>query len=259
MTLRGSGQTIKARKAVISNASVWDTLSLLPPGTAPPDWVARSAATPTTGSFMHLHLGIDAQGLLDDLECHHLVVNNWADLEAPQNVCIASIPTVFDASLAPPGHAVVHAYTAGNEPFELWEHVTRGSAEYARLKVRCTSCSLSVSHCFFQRQEERTQCLWNALERVIPDIRQRTRLQLVGTPLTHKRFLRRHRGTYGPAISAADGSFPGPQTPVPGLYRCGDSCMPGIGVPAAAASGMITANTLAPVWSHIELLEALGI
>lgn len=239
--LSGSGETIRARKAVISNASVWDTLSLLPAGIAPPEWAARSAATPTTGSFVHLHLGIDAQGLPDDLECHHLVVNNWDDLEAPQNVCIASIPTVFDVSLAPPGHAVVHAYTAGNEPFELWEQVTRGSAEYARLK------------------EERSQCLWNALERVIPDIRQRTRLQLVGTPLTHKRFLRRHRGTYGPAISAADGSFPGPQTPVPGLYRCGDSCMPGIGVPAAAASGMITANTLTPVWSHIELLDALGI
>lgn len=204
---------------------------------------------------MHLHLGIDADGLPDDLECHHLVVNDWNDLEAPQNVCIASVPTVFDASLAPPGHAVVHAYTAGNEPFELWQHVQRGSAEYASLKVRAYSDELASHY----SQEERSQCLWKALERVIPDIRERTRLQLVGTPLTHKRFLRRHRGTYGPAISAADGSFPGPQTPVPGLYRCGDSCMPGIGVPAAAASGMITANTLAPVWSHIELLDALGI
>lgn len=33
----------------------------------------------------------------------------------------------------------------------------------------------------------------------------------------------------------------------------------GIGVPAAAASGMITANTLAPLWSHFELLNALKI
>ena len=63
----------------------------------------------------------------------------------------------------------------------------------------------------------------------------------------------------GPAISAASGSFPGPGTPLPGLLRCGDSCAPGIGVPAAAASGMIAANTLAPVWSHWQLLDALGL
>ena len=49
--------------------------------------------------------GIDAEGMPPDLDCHHLVVNSWADLEAPQNVCIASIPTVFDPSLAPPVRA----------------------------------------------------------------------------------------------------------------------------------------------------------
>jgi phytoene dehydrogenase-like protein len=81
----------------------------------------------------------------------------------------------------------------------------------------------------------------------------------VGTPLTHERFLRRHRGSYGPAISARSGTFPGPKTPVPGLYACGDSTMPGIGVPAAAASGMMCANTLAPVWSHLQLMDALAL
>ena len=65
--------------------------------------------------------------------------------------------------------------------------------------------------------------LWRALERAIPDIRARTEVKLVGTPLTHARYLNRHEGTYGAAISAANGSFPGPQTPIPGLFRCGCS------------------------------------
>ena len=43
------------------------------------------------------------------------------------------------------------------------------------------------------------------------------------------------------------------------LIRCGDSCAPGIGVPAAAASGMIAANTLAPVRKHLQLLDALAL
>ncbi len=52
-------------------------------------------------------------------------------------------------------------------------------------------------------------------------------------------------------------TWPGPKTPVPGLHVCGDSCMPGIGVPAAAASGMITANSLAPVWAHLGMMDTL--
>ena len=102
----GRREVIRARKGVVSNASVWDTAKLLPPGSVPDEWRARAAATPECGSFVHLHLGIDAAGLPADLDCHHLFVDSWADLEAPQNVRIASIPTVFDASLAPPGKAV---------------------------------------------------------------------------------------------------------------------------------------------------------
>ena len=38
----------------------------------------------------------------------------------------------------------------------------------------------------------------------------------VGTPLTHRHFLRRAMGTYGPGIKAGEGTFPGPKTPIPG-------------------------------------------
>lgn len=57
-------------------------------------------------------------------------------LQAPQNVIIASVPTVFDPSLAPPGKAVVHCYSAANEPYALWQGMRSGSPEYESLKVR---------------------------------------------------------------------------------------------------------------------------
>ncbi|MBD0345627.1 MAG: carotene isomerase, partial [Coleofasciculus sp. Co-bin14] len=119
---------------------------------------------------------------------------------------------------------------------------------------------------YARQKQQRAEVMWQALERIIPDVRSgsvsggesRCEVSLVGTPLTHERFLRRHRGSYGPAIRAGEGFFPGPSTPLPGLLCCGDSTFPGIGLPAVAASGTIAANTLAPVQKHLKMLKEIG-
>lgn len=52
-------------QAVVSNASVWDTLGLVPEGPGMPDlgsWRRERASTPPLPSFMHLHVGFDATG-----------------------------------------------------------------------------------------------------------------------------------------------------------------------------------------------------
>ncbi len=233
-----SGEMLQARQAVISNASIWDTLKLLPDGAVPKSFWEKHQNTPQCESFMHLHLGIDGTGIRPDLACHYIVVNDWQmGIDAPQNVVLVSIPSVLDPSLAPPGKHTIHVYTPGNEPYDLWQGLDRRSPAYAELK------------------QQRSQVMWQALERIIPDIRERVAVNLTGTPLTHERFLRRHRGTYGPAISAKEGLFPSPQTPLRGLLCTGDSTFPGIGLPAVAASGMITANTLASVGQHRQMLK----
>jgi len=103
--------------------------------------------------------------------------------------------------------------------------------------------------------------MWRAVERALGlgFKREKCEVSLVGTPLTHQRFLRRNRGTYGPAIEAGKGTFPGHSTPIPQLLCCGDSTFPGIGVPAVAASGAIVANSLVPVSKHSQLLDAIGL
>lgn len=88
--------------------------------------------------------GIDATGLDPGLDCHHLVVNDWQDLEASQNVCIISIPSVFDPSLAPAGKATIHAYVAANEPYDMWQGLDRKSQEYKDLKVTHLSVCVHV-------------------------------------------------------------------------------------------------------------------
>lgn len=217
---------------VISNASIWDTYSkLLQPQDLPASYRQTALATPAVDSFMHLHLGIKAEGL-DNLTGHHVVVHNAEqDITTPGNTCMISIPSVWDASLAPPGHHVVHAYTL--EAHENWQRDNN----------------------YQERKKERSQSLYRALERVIPDIRQRVVLELIGTPLTHAHYLRRYQGTYGAAIAANQGMFPSTHTPISGLYRVGDSTMPGIGVPAVAASGILCANTLVQPQQTTELLN----
>jgi phytoene dehydrogenase-like protein len=131
-------------------------------------------------------------------------------------------------------------YTPANEPYTLWEGLERGSEAYEQLKA------------------ERAEIMWKALERVIPDIRSRCEVTLVGTPLTHARFLRRYRGSYGPGLAAGKEFFPSGKTNVDGLWCCGDSTFPGIGLPAVAASGMMVANTFASIAQHFALLEDIG-
>eukprot|EP00466_Bigelowiella_natans_P009202 jgi/Bigna1/49031/estExt_Genewise1.C_380011 len=192
-------------------------------------------------SFMHLHLGIDAKGLPEDLWPQFAVVRDWKKpIESEGNVMIVAIPSLLDPSLAPEGKHVIHAYTAGNEPISLWKSMQRGTPEYEALK------------------KERSEVLWKALEQVIPDVRSRAEVEMVGTPLTHARFLRRNNGTYGPLVRAGEGTLPGHTTPVPKLFVCGDSTFPGIGVPAVAAGGTICANTISSLDSHFKTLAAMG-
>jgi carotene isomerase len=228
-----NGESLHA-PVIISNATIWDTYThLLSQDDLPPVYRRTALATPAVDSFMHLHLGIRADGL-EHLTGHHVVVHdaNW-DITDPGNTCMISIPTVWDANLAPAGHHTIHAYTL--EPFIGWGR----------------------NEAYGDRKHQKAQPLFRALERIIPDLRERIVLEMVGTPLTHAHYLRRYQGTYGPAIAAEKGSFPGCQTPIPGLYRVGDSTMPGIGVPAVAASGILCANTLVNPCQTEELLRLL--
>lgn len=63
-------------------------------------------------------------------------MNDWSiGVDAPQNVVLISVPSILDRSLAPKGKHVLHAYTPGTEPYQLWAGLDRRSDEYKRLKT----------------------------------------------------------------------------------------------------------------------------
>lgn len=236
------GTCIQARRGVIANTSPWDLLSLLPEEAVPARWRQRQATTPACGSFLHWHLGLRGGQELADLPIHHVWVGDWQrGITAERNVVVLSMPSLLDPAMAPAGHQVLHGYTPANEPWELWQHLEQGSDAYQALKA------------------ERCGIFHTVLDPLIPDWRERVVLDLQGTPLTHRQYLRVHQGSYGPAWPADRGPFPGGDTPIANLVLCGAGSFPGIGVPPVAVSGAMAAHRFVSAREQRRLLDELAL
>jgi phytoene dehydrogenase-like protein len=253
---------VLAKQAVVSNADPYITSKMLSTARAAGltdtemneymdsliNVDESTGGIPNLKSFIHIHAGIDASGLPEkpsaDFPAQWAVVNDWdgpEGVEDPRNIVLCSMPSLIDPSLAPAGKHVLHAYVPATEPYSWWEGLDRNSEEY------------------LQKKEEAADFLWSAIEKYIPDARKRAIKGTVqiGTPLTHERFLRRSFGTYGPRVEAGKHTLPGHKTPLEGLHLTGDFTFPGIGVPATAASGAITANNLLSVPQHWAMLDKI--
>lgn len=249
----GTQKTILANTAVVSNIDMYNSRKLIPVGKNidfDQYMASMMKETPKLASFIHLHAGIDATGLpteaSESLPAQWAVVCDWdcpGGVEAPRNIVLVSMPSLLDPSLAPSGKHVIHAYVPATEPYEDWAGMDRKSEEYKKKK------------------KEAADFLWSAVERYIPDARKRSdpRVEQIGTPLTHERFLRRSFGTYGPRVVAGEQTLPGHKTPLSNFWLTGDFTFPGIGVPATASSGAITANSIMSVSEHLKLLKKIKI
>ncbi len=217
------GKTIRARR-VISNATRWDTFGSLVDAAHTPaaETVWRRRYKPSA-SFLSLHLGVKAEVIPAGSHCHHLLLERWEEMEAEQGTVFVSIPTLLDPALAPPGHHIVHAFTPS--AIDTWKEL--GPTAYAQAK---------------QAAADR---LIRRLETFLPGLGAAITHREVGTPRSHRRFLGRHQGSYGPIPALRlPGLLPMPfnRTGIPGLYCVGDSCFPGQGLNAVAFSGFACAH-----------------
>ena len=219
-----TGEMYRASK-IISNATRWDTFGQLikPLPHAEQQWQQRYRKSP---SFLSLHLGVAAAALPQGLDCHHILLEDWPRMTAPGGTLFVSIPTQLDPNLAPQGYHIVHAFT----PHWLkdWQHLT--VAEYQSQKNKAATTVI------------------RRLEQIIPNLSHHIHHQEVGTPRTHRRFLGRQDGTYGPMPTGQVRGLlgmPFNRTSIPGLYCVGDSTFPGQGLNAVAFSGFACAHRVA--------------
>jgi prolycopene isomerase len=214
-------------KRIVSNATRWDTFEKLLPQEAMPSaeqkWQQRYQKSP---SFLSLHLGVDAKVLPPDTECHHILLEDWSKMEDSEGTIFVSIPTLLDPSLAPDGYQIIHTFTPSW--MSDWEDLS--PREYAAKK------------------EERAGVLLDRLEGIFPGLDGGLDYMEIGTPRTHRRFLGRMDGSYGPIPHRKlPGllNMPFNRTVIPGLYCVGDSTFPGQGLNAVAFSGFACAHRIA--------------
>ncbi|MEB3882676.1 carotenoid isomerase [Lyngbya sp. CCY1209] len=220
------GSVYKARR-VVSNATHWDTFGKLLPAemmpTSEKKWRKRYQKSP---SFLSLHLGVEASVLPPGTECHHIVLEDWEKMEEPEGTIFVSIPTLLDPDLAPEGYHIIHTFTPSW--IDDWKNLS--ASEYE------------------EKKEEAAGRIIDRLETIFPGLDAGLDYMEVGTARSHRRFLNREDGTYGPIprrqLRGLLG-MPFNRTAIPGLYCVGDSTFPGQGLNAVAFSGFACAHRIA--------------
>jgi len=221
-----SGETYRAKR-VVSNATRWDTFEHLLPSEKRPasetKWQQRYQKSP---SFFSLHMGVKAEVLPPGTDCHHILLEHWDDLEAAHGTIFMSIPTLLDPDLAPDGNHILHVFTPSW--MEDWQGLS--------------------SKAYEDKKEAIASEILQRLEHIFPGVEAGLDYLEAGTPRTHRRFLGRIDGTYGPIprrkLLGLLG-MPFNRTAVPGLYCVGDSTFPGQGLNAVAFSGFACAHRIA--------------
>lgn len=216
-------------RTIISNATRWDTFGkLLKAEKLPKEEENFQKLYMKAPSFLSIHMGVKAEVLPPDTDCHHFVLEtNWKQLEEAYGSIFLSIPTMLDPSLAPEGRHILHIFT-----------------------VSCMDDWLGLSPEDYKKKKEHIadEIIGRLEKKLFPGLKSSIMLKEVGTPKTHRRYLARDDGTYGPmphVVPKGLLGMPFNTTAIDGLYCVGDSCFPGQGVIAVAFSGIMCAHRVA--------------
>ncbi len=217
---------------IVSNSTRWDTFGLkdkkkglITSENVPKNEYKWSETYKPSPSFVSIHLGVEKSLISNSFNCHHIIVENWDDLESEKGVIFVSIPTLLDSSLAPQGKHIVHAFTPSS--MNEWEGLSRKE--------------------YLQKKEKYFSFLIDKISKILPNLEQNIDHKEIGTPKTHKKFLGRYEGSYGPIpTQKLLGLLPMPfnTTKIKNLYCVGDSCFPGQGLNAVAFSGYACAHKI---------------
>ncbi|KAL6005099.1 hypothetical protein ACLOJK_005660 [Asimina triloba] len=218
-------------KTIISNATRWDTFGkLLKEENLPKEEEDFQKKYVKAPSFLSIHMGVREHVLPSDTDCHHFV------LELPDN-----------------------------------QGCNKDGVFLYRLKENTGEKPAGLPKVTYEAKKEQVadEIISRLEKKLFPGLKQSIVFKEVGTPKTHRRFLARDSGTYGPMPRGVPKGLLGMPfnttkylstwfslkavltkglasgIAVDGLYCVGDSCFPGQGVIAVAFSGVMCAHRVA--------------
>jgi prolycopene isomerase len=219
-----TGEEVLAR-CVVSNATYGETFGrLVGESPGPCEKAIRSVARFETGpSFFSVFAGIRADVVPADFSTHHIVVDDWSRMRDEAGTIFVSMPSIHDPSLAPDDHHVLHCFASH-----------RAASWPKRGKP------------YRERKRELADQILARLEAIMPGLGGAIDHLEAATPRTNERYIGRPGGTYGLLLRRPYDLMLRPQntTPIRDLYCTGDSCFPGQGVTAVAASGAACARII---------------
>jgi prolycopene isomerase len=152
------------------------------------------------------------------------LLEDWQNMELAEGTIFVSIPTLLDADLAYQGYHIIHAFTPAW--IADWQELT--PTEYE------------------QKKEQTAAKIIQRLENIFPTLYASLDYLEVGTPLSHRRFLGRIDGSYGPIPKHKFGDYWECLLIVElYLYCVGDRTFPDQGLNVVAFCGFACAHRIA--------------
>lgn len=227
-----SGETIEARKGIVSNLTIWDTYGKLVGLNRSPA-VVRSRLKQLRGWGAYLlYLGLEEQAAERLPSERLLFITDWQDgraFDPESSLFMLSAAPAWDAR-APAGRraATLSTFTEAEQWFTFHQDETQHEAQDQATLEAC----------------------WERLHASVPELGGELELIETATPRTFYEQTRRKLGMVGGVGQSLDvfgANFITHRTSLPNLYMVGDTVFPGQGLAAVSQSALIVANEIAPI------------
>jgi C-3',4' desaturase CrtD len=226
-----SGETLAARRAVVSNLTVWDTYGkLVGADRTHADVRARLKQLRGWGAYQ-IFVSVDEEAARRLPSEHVLALDDWqsdAPFDPERALLMLSVAPVWDAR-APVGKraATVSTFTDA----EQWFAFHTDEAEHEEDDARAL------------------ENVWGRMHAALPELGAGAEAIETATPRTFYERTRRRLGMVGGAgqsLEASGANALTHRTTVQKLFMVGDTVFPGNGVAAVTHSALIVANEIAP-------------
>ena len=234
-----SGETVEARRAVVSNLTVWDTYGkLVGAARTSPDVRARLKSLRGWGAYQ-IFVSLEEEAARRLPAAHILALDTGQDSEP------------FDPARSPPFDAERALLMLGVAP--AWDSRAPAGRRAATVSTFTEAEGWFTFHSDESEHEERDaraleEC-WARLHAALPELGAGAEVLETATPRTTYEQTRRRLGMVGgtgQTLDAFGANATTHLTSVPNLFMVGDTVFPGNGVAAVTHSALVVANEIAP-------------